>query len=153
MRKLVNAGADAFELIPNSLIGLLARFAMGLVFFRSWLTKVDLATLSIKPATFYLFANEYNLPVIPPDLAAYITVAAELALPILLCLGLLTRYAAAAMLVMTLVIQFFVYPNAYMTHLLWMVGLLVVMKYGPGKLSLDHLLWRDGGRPMIASET
>jgi putative oxidoreductase len=152
MHKVVHAGNGAFALIPDSLIALLARVVMGFVFFQSWLTKVDLETLSIKPSTFYLFANEYNLPVLPPDLAAYITVAAELVLPILLWLGLFTRYAAAAMLVMTLVIQIFVYPNAYIMHGLWAVGLLVVMKYGPGKVSLDHLLWRDGGPPMLAEQ-
>ncbi len=150
MHTLVHAGAGALDRIPHSLLSLLARLVMATVFFKSWLTKVDLTALSVKPATFFLFANEYKLPVIPSDLAAYMTVAAELVLPALLVLGLLTRFAALAMLIMTLIIQVFVYPNAYMTHGLWAVALLLIMKYGPGKLSLDHLLWRDGGKPLIA---
>jgi putative oxidoreductase len=151
MHKLLNAGA--FELIPHGLLGLLARLVMAITFVKSWLTKVDLATTSIRPATFFLFANEYKLPLLEPDLAAYVTVVAELVLPILLVIGLFTRYAALGMLVMTLVIQIFVYPNAYVTHGLWAVALLLIMKYGPGKLSLDHLLWRGGSRPMIADPT
>jgi putative oxidoreductase len=153
MQKLVQAGAGAFDYIPLSLLALLARLVMAVIFIKSWLTKVDLTSLSIKPATFFLFANEYRLPIIPPDLAAYMTVVAELVLPVLLVLGFLTRYAALAMLVMTLVIQVFVYPNAYATHGLWAVALLLVMKYGAGRVSLDHLLWRDGGRPMISDPT
>lgn len=148
MHALAHAGI--LHHIPHSLLALLARIVMATIFFKSWLTKVDLDALSVKPATFFLFANEYKLPVIPSDLAAYMTVAAELVLPILLILGLFTRYAALAMLAMTLVIQIFVYPNAYTTHGLWAVALLTVMKYGPGKLSLDHALWRNGGQPLIA---
>jgi putative oxidoreductase len=148
MHKLVHAGAGVLDRIPHSLLALLARLVMATVFFKSWLTKVDLTAFSVKPSTFFLFANEYKLPVIPSDVAAYMTVAAELVLPVLLILGLFTRYAALAMLLMTLVIQVFVYPNAYMTHGLWAVALLLIMKYGPGKLSLDHMLWQDGGRPI-----
>ena len=144
MRALVAAGATLFGAIPHSLLALLARLVMAVVFFKSWLTKVDLTTFSIKPTTFFLFANEYKLPLLPSDLAAYLTVAAELGLPVLLVLGLFTRYTAAAMLAMTFVIQFFVYPNAYATHGLWGVALLFIMKYGAGPLSLDHVLWGDG---------
>lgn len=152
MRNLVQGAAGALETIPHSLVGLLARLVMAVTFLNSWLTKVDLTALAVKPATFFLFANEYKLPVIPSDLAAYLTVVAELVLPTLLVLGLFTRFAALGMLVMTLVIQIFVYPNAYMMHGLWAVALLLIMKYGPGKLSLDHLLWRDGGKALIAGE-
>lgn len=152
MQKLVHAGAGAFDLVPHSLLALLARLVMATIFFKSWLTKVDVASMSIKPSTFFLFANEYQLPLLPTDLAVYLTVTAELVLPSLLVLGLLTRYAALAMLVMTLVIQIFVYPNAYMMHGLWAVALLVIMKYGAGKLSLDSVLWNDGGRPLVAHQ-
>lgn len=152
MHTLVHRAAVAFDTIPNSLVALLARLVMATTFLKSWLTKVDLDALTVKPATFYLFANEYDLPIIPSDAAAYVTVAAELVLPILLIIGLFTRFAALGMLVMTLVIQVFVYPNAYMMHGLWAVALLMLVKFGPGKLSLDHLLWRDGGKPLIAGE-
>lgn len=135
-----------FELIPHSLLALLARVIVGLVFFKSWLTKVDLPevwnplTWSVKGSTFFLFANEYKVPFIPPDIAAYAAATTEFAAPILLWLGLMTRLSATALLGMTLVIQIFVYPSSYMVHGLWAVALLTIMKYGPGKISLDHLL-------------
>ena len=144
MQRLVSTGDALLAGIPSGLIALMARLVMALVFFNSWLTKVDLQALTVKSTTFFLFANEYRLPVIPSDIAAYITVVAEIGFPILLVLGLFTRYAALGMLLMTLVIQVFVYPNAYVMHGLWAVALLFIMKHGPGKLSLDHLLWGDG---------
>lgn len=134
-----------FDLIPHSVIGLLARLIVGLVFFQSWLTKVDLVSWAIKPATFFLFANEYKVPLLPTDLSVYMAVVVELVGPIMLWLGLGTRFAAVALLGMTLVIQTFVYPQAYMTHGLWAVALLLLMKYGPGKLSLDWLIWGRKG--------
>lgn len=144
MRNAVESLIRLFELIPHTIIGLLARLIVGLVFFQSWLTKVDLATWSIKPATFFLFANEYKVPLIPSDMAAYMATAAEIVCPVLLWLGLGTRFAATALLGMTLVIQTFVYPNAYVSHGLWAVALLALMKYGAGKLSLDWLIWGRG---------
>lgn len=144
MHTLISTSAGIFSGIPHSLTALLARLVMALVFFNSWLTKVDLQALAIKPATFFLFANEYQLPVIPSTLATYITVVAEIVFPALLLLGLFTRYAALGMLTMTLVIQIFVYPNAYVMHGLWAVALLFIMAHGPGRLSLDHVLWGDG---------
>jgi len=124
--------------IPHSLLALLARVIIGLVFFNSGLTKID--GFSIKPGTFFLFAEEYKVPVLPPDFAAYIATTAELTLPLLLWIGLGTRLAATALLCMTAVIQIFVYPDAYVTHGLWAVALLFLMKYGAGELSLDHLV-------------
>ncbi len=144
MHTLISTGAGIFSGIPHSLTALLARLVMALVFFNSWLAKVDLQALAIKPTTFYLFANEYRLPVLPSTLAAYITVIAEIVFPVLLVLGLFARYAALGMLAMTLVIQVFVYPSAYVMHGLWAVALLFIMTHGSGRLSLDHLLWGDG---------
>lgn len=138
MASLVRGLIGLFNNIPCSFIPLLARVIMGLVFFNSWRTKIDFETWSIKPATFFLFANEYKVPLIPPELATYMATAAELICPILLWIGLGTRFAAAALLAMTLVIQLFVYPNAYVLHGTWAVALLFLMRYGPGKLSLDH---------------
>lgn len=128
------------EKIPGCLIALLARFVIGMAFWLSGRTKVD--GFSVKDTTFLLFENEFNLPVIPPVPAAYITSVAEHVLPILLWIGLATRFSAAALLIMTLVIQTFVYPGAYVTHGLWGVALLVLMKNGPGVLSLDYLIRR-----------
>jgi putative oxidoreductase len=126
-----------FVMIPMDLIALLSRIGIGTVFLRSGLLKLegwDSGT------TLTLFQEEYKLPIIPPEIAAYMATAAELTLPPLLFIGLFTRYAAAAMLGMTLVIQIFVYPNAFDTHATWAVCLLFLMKYGAGSLSLDRAL-------------
>ena len=89
-----------------------------------------------------LFTDEYNVPLLPPEVAAYIAVTIELTTPVLLVLGLLTRPAAAVLLAMTLVIEVFVYPMAWPTHIQWAAMLLVLLCRGAGKLSIDHLLRR-----------
>jgi putative oxidoreductase len=94
-----------------------------------------------------LFANEYRVPLLPPELAAYLATAVELTAPILLLLGFATRLAAAAMLGMTLVIQLFVYPENYPDHLLWAGPLLYLILRGPGAFSLDQLIRRRLGPP------
>ncbi len=87
-----------------------------------------------------LFVEEYKLPLLPPELAAYMAVSIELTMPVLLVLGLATRAAALALLGMTAVIEVFVYPLAWPTHIQWAAILLVLLCRGPGKLSLDHLV-------------
>ncbi len=131
-----------FAAIPHWFIALLARVVLGLVFYMSFLTKFDFATWSLKPTVFFLFENEYKLPLIPPVLAAYLATALESIGSVMLIAGLLTRPVALAFLLMTLVIQIFVYPHAYLVHGIWAVGLLYLMKYGPGQLSLDWLFGR-----------
>ena len=140
MTTLVLKFIGLFERIPYALIALLARFIIGLVFFKSGLTKVD--GFALKDATFFLFAQEYKVPLLPPALAAYLSTAAELSLPWLLWLGLGARFAALGLFCMTAVIQTFVYPDAYITHGLWAIGLLLIMKFGAGAVSLDHLIRR-----------
>ena len=80
------------------------------------------------------------MPLLPPEVAAYLAVSIELTTPVLLVLGLLTRPAAFVLLGMTTVIEIFVYPQAWPTHIQWAAMLLVLLCRGPGKLSLDHLL-------------
>lgn len=126
-----------FERTPVGLIALIARIAAGTTFFRSGLLKIDGWSDGV---TLALFREEYQLPLLPPEIAAYLATAAELALPPLLFIGLATRFAAAALLGMTLVIQLFVYPNAFDTHGVWAVAFLFLMKHGAGPLSLDRLL-------------
>lgn len=138
MKLLVVNCIRLFERIPLSLLVLLARVIIGLVFFQSGLTKID--GFSIKPGTFFLFAEEYRVPLLPPNLLAYTATIAELAMPPLLWIGLGTRFAAAALLAMTAVIQAFVYPDAYVTHGLWAVTLLLIIKYGAGMLSIDYFV-------------
>jgi len=127
-----------FEYIPAWIVQLLARVIVGIVFFKSGLTKID--GFSIAPSTFVLFENEYQVPLIPPDIAAYMATAAELTMPLLLWAGLFSRLAATPLLIMTIVIETFVYPLAYETHGLWATALLLIMIWGPGKVSLDYLL-------------
>lgn len=130
-----------YRYIPADLIAVLARFVVGMVFWLSGRTKVE-GLFSLKQSTVFLFANEYKVPLLPPELAAYMAATAEHVCPILLWLGLATRFSATALLFMTLVIQLFVYPDAYVTHGLWAVGLLFLMANGPGVLSIDHLIRR-----------
>jgi putative oxidoreductase len=124
--------------IPYWLVALIARISIAGVFWRSGQTKVE--GWHITDATFFLFKDEYRLPLIDPTLAAYLATFAEHFFPILLVLGLATRFAAFALLVMTLVIEIFVYPDAWPTHGVWSACFLILMTQGPGKLSLDHLI-------------
>jgi putative oxidoreductase len=118
---------------------LCSRVAIAAVFWLSGRTKVE-GALTIKDSTFELFSTEYKLPLLPADLSAHMATYAEHALPILLVLGLFTRGAAAALLGMTLVIQVFVYPMAWPTHLTWAVCLVMLIAKGAGPLSLDAKL-------------
>ncbi len=93
-------------------------------------------------ATIQLFAEEYQVPVLPPELAATVAASIELTTPVLLVLGLLTRPAAAALLGMTTVIEIFVYPEAWPTHIQWASMLLVLLCRGAGTFSIDWLIRR-----------
>lgn len=130
--------------IGHELLALGARGAMAGVFFMSGRTKVE-GLLTVSDTAVSLFEDEYKLPLLPADLAAHLATYAEHALPLLLVLGLGTRFAAAALLGMTLVIQFFVYPAAWPTHLSWATLLLYLVGRGGGRFSLDHLLAKHGG--------
>ena len=92
--------------------------------------------------TLALFSDEYQLPLLPPELAAYAATTVELTTPVLLALGLLTRPAALVLLGMTAIIEIFVYPQAWPTHIQWAAMLLVLLCRGAGALSIDHLLRR-----------
>lgn len=129
------------RLIPADLALLAARIFVGIVFWNSARTKVD--GFSIADSTYFLFEHEYALPIIPSSLAAVLATLAEHGLSVLLILGLLSRLSATGLLVMTLVIQIFVYPHVWITHGLWAASLLAVISFGPGRLSLDHLLGLD----------
>jgi putative oxidoreductase len=126
--------------IPHWLIGLLARVAIADVFWRSGQTKV--AGFRIADSTFALFAEEYKVPLLPPHLAAYLATIAEHLFPALLVIGLASRLSALGLLFMTLVIQSFVYPEAWPDHILWIAILLAIAARGPGAVSLDHLIRR-----------
>ena len=127
--------------IPHDLVALAARVFPAIVFWQSARTKVD--GLTIKDSTYFLFEHVYGLPIIPPAWAAVLATLAEHVLPVLLILGVLSRVSALGLLVMTAVIQIFVFPGAWVTHGLWAVGLLVVIAQGPGRASVDYALGLD----------
>lgn len=135
----MNRWAD--RILPPALLLLVARLGIASVFFLSGRTKVE-GLLTIKDTTYELFRAEYALPLIPPDLAAQLATVSEHLFPILLVLGLFTRPAALALLGMTAVIEIFVYPDAWATHLSWAGLLLPLIARGGGRWSLDAMLWR-----------
>jgi len=125
------------EAVPYSLLALLPRLAVATVFWNSGLTR-----LANWNATVALFADEYKVPVLPPEPAAYMATAIELSAPVLLVLGLLTRPVAAVLLGMTAVIEIFVYPLAWPTHIQWAAMLLILLCRGAGSLSADYAIAR-----------
>jgi putative oxidoreductase len=129
----------AGRLTDDSLLAMLARIAMAATFFLSGRTKVS-GFLTITDGTRALFRDEYRVPLLSPETAAHLATWAEHLFPVLLLLGLGTRLSALALLGMTLVIQVFVYPDAWPTHLTWAVALLYLVGRGGGAWSVDRLL-------------
>ncbi len=125
-------------MLPLSFLLLVQRIGIAAIFFLSGRTKVE-GLFTIRDSTTYLFEEEYALPLLAPETAAYMATAAEHLFPVLLVLGLLSRASAGALLGMTLIIQIFVYPDAWSTHLSWAGLLLPILAFGGGKLSLDNL--------------
>ena len=128
----------AERLLPLSLLLLVQRLGIAAVFFMSGRTKVD-GLLTVNDTAFELFRTDYALPLVKPELAAYAATYSEHLFPLLLVLGLFTRFSATALLVMTAVIEIFVYPDAWPTHLSWAGLLLPLIALGGGKLSLDRV--------------
>jgi len=128
----------AERLLPLDLLLLVQRLGIAAIFFQSGRTKVD-GLFTLSDSTFYLFETDYRLPLLPPMEAAYAATVAEHLFPILLVLGLFSRLSASALLVMTLVIEIFVYPDAWPTHLSWAGLLLPIIALGGGRLALDRL--------------
>jgi putative oxidoreductase len=126
--------------IPYWFVALCARIFPAAVFWQSGQTKV--AGFHLKPSAVALFQNEYQLPVIDPTAAAYLSVVGEHVLPVLLVLGLATRFAALGLLFMTAVIEIFVYPLAWPTHGVWAACFLLLIARGPGEVSVDGLIAR-----------
>jgi putative oxidoreductase len=131
----------ALGMLPFSVIQLMARCSMAVIFWRSGQTKLANWDLTLQ-----LFASEYHVPLLPPEIAAPLAASVELTTPILLILGLATRIATLPMIGMTLIIQTFVYPANWPDHLTWMTFLLLLLTRGPGMFSLDYLIARGFGR-------
>jgi putative oxidoreductase len=139
-----------FSGIPDWLIAAIGRFSIAAVFWKSGQTKIQGLVIDpiggefrfgwpqLSDSAIELFKTEYRLPLLPPELAAPMAALAEHVLPIMILIGLATRFSALALLGMTIVIQLFVYPSAYPTHGTWAAILLYLMAKGPGKISIDH---------------
>src|SRR5262247_2095373 len=125
------------ESVPYALLAIPLRLAVATVFWNSAMTK-----LANWDAAVALFADEYKVPLLPPELAAILAVSVELSAPPLLVLGFATRAAALVLLGMTAVIEIFVYPQAWPTHIQWGAMLFVLLCRGAGEVSLDSRLWR-----------
>lgn len=127
---------------------LLTRVALAGIFWRSYKTKIEEGTwFDLTDTTYFLFENEYSGVPIPPDIAAPMAAFSEFLFPILLVLGLATRFAALSLLGMTLVIQIFVYPDAWWSvHLLWVAMASILIVRGGGLFSADALVVKARGQ-------
>lgn len=144
--------------IPESAIALIGRFSVAAVFWKSGQTKIEglavdlvsgtfeLGVPRLSPSAVDLFRDEYRLPLLSPELGATLATLGEHVLPLMLLLGLGTRFAALGLLLMTAVIQVLVYPAAYPTHGVWAAVLLWLMVRGPGVVSIDHAATALAGR-------
>jgi putative oxidoreductase len=132
----VNARARLHR-FPLSILQLGLRVGIGAVFFNSGLLKIRSWEFAVK-----LFQDEYRVPLFDPIVAARVTAFVELTVPVFLFVGLATRLATLPLLGMVLVIQTFVYPQAWTEHLLWASVLTFLLTRGPGALSVDYLIER-----------
>lgn len=140
MRLRWNDLADRIgALIGHDLIALASRFALAAIFWLSGRTKVD-GLLTVNDTAYTLFREDYKVPLLPPEFAAHMATYAEHFLPVLLVIGLATRLSALGLLGMTTVIQIFVYPDAWPTHLTWAVPMLYLIGRGGGRVSADSII-------------
>lgn len=149
LTSLLQSVHSAMGHLPNTLLAFIARFSIAAVFWKSGQTKIEGLAIDIVSGTFtlgwprlsdnavFLFKEEYQLPLLPPELGATMAALGEHILPLFILLGLATRLSALGLLGMTMVIQLFVYPDAYATHGTWAAVLLYLMAHGPGQLSID----------------
>lgn len=153
------------ETIPYTVLAFVARFAAAVPFWHSGQTKLEGGEFfgihwnifSVKASKIYLFQNEFGFPEAIAPTATHLAALGEFFLPILLVFGLFSRFAALGLLVMTAVIQFYVYPDQLLMpngnwsmHLLWATPLLIVLARGPGAFSLDALLGARFGKAAAA---
>ncbi len=134
---LLSRATTLLDRVPYTFLALPLRAAVATVFWNSGMTK-----LASWDTTISLFTDEYKVPLLPPELAATMAASVELSTPILLVFGFLTRPAALVLLGMTAVIEIFVYPQAWPTHIQWAAMLLILLCRGAGRISVDHVLSR-----------
>ena len=144
MVSLFRAVDSTLARLPEAAVLFFVRIVVAHVFWSSGRSKMD-GWFTLRPEVIDLFRDEYRLPVIPPEIAAPMAAIAEHILPVLLVLGLFTRLSALGLFIMTLVIQFLVYPDAWWPqHSLWIALLVVILWRGGGSWSVDKLLFRLG---------
>ncbi|KMW72447.1 TQO small subunit DoxD family protein [Photorhabdus luminescens subsp. luminescens] len=144
------------RIAQESVIPLLARISLAATFWLSGQSKVvglnidiletstpwQLGIPRVTDSSVSLFTSEYKLPLLSPDVAAVMAATAEHLFPLLLIVGFATRFSALALMMMTLVIQIFVYPDAWPVHATWLTAQLYLVTYGGGRFSFDRLIYR-----------
>lgn len=146
--QLINKPLNALKYLPEDIIALTARLAIVSVFWRSAQSKISgweffdqsWQFYNLNTSTLMLFEYEYSLPLVDYKIAAYAATFSEFFLSLAILTGFMTRFSALALLIMTAVIQFFVYPDAWPTHIIWAAILLYLLKHGGGRFSLDRLI-------------
>lgn len=153
---MVDSFVSACSFIPYALVALGLRLAMARVFFLDGQTRISgprvpinvqdfelsvVLPFGVRPETFTDFLTHYPPLPVPPVLAAYLLSYAEFILPVMLVLGLGTRFAALGLLIITAMIQIYVVPEALFTlHVYWAAILLVLLSLGAGQISIDHII-------------
>ena len=130
-------GLRMADATPLSVVQLASRVAVAAVFWKSAQSK-----LASWQVTEQLFAMEYHVPLLPPEIAAPLATATELCGALLIFFGLGARFGALALLGVVAVIQLFVYPQSWVEHLLWASLLLLILLRGAGTFSIDHVIRR-----------
>jgi putative oxidoreductase len=153
---MVDSFVSACSFIPYALVALALRLVMARLFFLDGQTRISgpryslslfdfdfsaVLPLQVKAETFNAFLTQYAALPIPPVLGAYLLSYAEFILPVMLVLGFGTRFAAIGLLIMTVLIQLYVMPQALWTaHIYWASILIVLVSLGAGKISIDHII-------------
>jgi putative oxidoreductase len=135
LRGAIDTVLGLLERFPLDLLQLVFRLAVASVFWHSGQAKI-----ASWQTTILLFANEYHVPVLSPEIAATLAAGFELGCSVLIAIGLFTRLATLPLLGMVFVIQTFVYPENWAEHLTWAAMLLFILTRGPGAISLDRLI-------------
>jgi len=139
-RSRIVATTELLGRFPIAIVRCMFRLAIASVFLRAGLNKIASWELTVE-----LFADEYKVPVLAPEIAARMAATFEIGCSLLLIAGLATRLATLPLLGMIMTIQLFVYPSAYAEHLTWASILIFLLTRGAGPWSLDRLLGLEPG--------
>jgi putative oxidoreductase len=139
-RSRVVAVTELLGRFPIAIVQCMFRLAIASMFLKAGLNKIAGWELTVQ-----LFADEYKVPVLEPQIAARMAVTFEIGCSLLLIAGLATRLATLPLLSMIMTIQLFVYPSAYAEHLTWASILIFLLTRGAGPWSLDRLLGLEPG--------